>query len=75
MDVLFICSKLKFNPIELDESELKKLPKKLFIAYTIQFQDFVPELKSKLKKTEISVVKTQQVLGCSQVNTKYPILL
>jgi 2-(3-amino-3-carboxypropyl)histidine synthase len=75
MDVLFICSKLKFNPIELDESELKKLPKKLFIAYTIQFQDFVPELKSKLKKTGISVVETQQVLGCSQVNTKYPILL
>jgi len=75
MKVLYIESKLKGTEFELDSKEIKKLPKKLFLAYSIQYQDLAKSVKEQLVSNNITVSKFQQVLGCSKVNTKLPLLL
>lgn len=75
MKVLYIKSKQKNLISGLSKSELKKLPKKLFLAYSIQYIDLAKKIKKQLQDSKIKVDKFQQVLGCSQVNTKLPILL
>jgi len=75
MKVLYIESKLKnLNP-HLSKEELAKLPKKLFLAYSIQYKDLAIEIKKQLEENKIKVTSMQQVLGCSKVKTKEPILL
>jgi len=75
MKVLFLEAKLKNLDIKLPKSELSKLPKKLFLAYSIQFKPIIPEIKKQLESSGIKIEKTQQVLGCSKINTKSPLLL
>ena len=76
MKVLYIDSKLKdlerFNPAE---SEIQKLPKKLFLAYSLQYKSAAEAIKKRLEENKIKVSNFQQVLGCSKINTKDPILL
>ncbi|MBT4135822.1 hypothetical protein HOD75_04795 [archaeon] len=75
MKILYIESKSRKADIKISKSEIKKLPKKIFLAYTVQFKDFTLQFKKQLKENKIQVEKTQQVLGCSKINTKSPILL
>jgi len=75
MKVLYVESKQKNLKTGLSKTEIKKLPKKLFLAYSIQYKDLAKLIKKQLEKNKINVSKSQQVLGCSRVNTKLPILL
>lgn len=75
MKVLYIEAKQKNLKDSVLESEIKKLPRKLFLAYTIQYKDLAIKIKKQLLKNKIKIEKFQQVLGCSKVNTKLPILL
>jgi|TARA_B100001971_G_scaffold186587_1_gene186645 2-(3-amino-3-carboxypropyl)histidine synthase len=75
MKILYIESKQKNLKAELSKSEIVKLPKKIFLAYSIQYKDLSYNIAKQLKKSKIKIEKTQQVLGCSKVNTKLPILL
>lgn len=75
MKVLYIESRLKDMNLVLPEEEIKKLPKKLFLAYSIQFKDLVPKIKKQLEKSNIVILGTKQVLGCTRLKSKDPILL
>lgn len=75
MKTLFIESKLKNLELNLPIGEIKKLPKKLFLAYSIQYKDLAKSVRLLLESNNIKIVKFQQVLGCSKINTKLPILL
>ena len=71
MKVMFIEAKRKLD-INLENINLKVLPNKLFLAYSIQYKSLAEKLKKKLGKR---VKGFKQVLGCSILKTKYPILL
>jgi len=75
MELLFIEAKQKNLNIELDKKELKKLPKKLFLAYSIQYKETAGKIKKLLEKDNIKTIRFQQVLGCSKIKTKIPVLL
>lgn len=77
MKTLYIESKLKNLELNLPIGEIKKLPKKLFLAYSIQYKDLAESIKLLLKSNNITVTKFQQVLGCSKISNKsnLPILL
>lgn len=75
MKVLYIESKLKNLNLDLSKSEIAKLPKKLFLAYTIQYKDIIQLIKKTLESNKVKVTQIQQVLGCSKINTKDPVLL
>ncbi|MBR9705661.1 2-(3-amino-3-carboxypropyl)histidine synthase [Candidatus Pacearchaeota archaeon] len=74
MKVLYLDTKSK-KKIILSETEIASLPKKLVLAYTIQYKDSVQDIKDLLEKNKIHVVSVSQVLGCTQLNTKHPVLL
>ena len=73
MKLLYIESKLKNQNMALEKSELAKLPKKLFLAYTIQYKDLAKSIKKQLEANNIKIKKFQQVLGCSRINTNFPV--
>jgi len=77
MKILYIPSKQKNLKDNLSKSEIKKLPKKLFLAYSIQYRDLAIIIKDQLTKNKIKIEKFQQVLGCSKINNKnkLPVLL
>ena len=71
MKLLFIESKKKLN-LDLEEIDFSMLPKEVFLAYSIQFKELAEKIKAKLGKR---VKGFSQVLGCSLIKSKYPILL
>lgn len=73
--ILYIESKQKNFDFKLDKNEIKKLPKTLFLAYSLQYKQLADSIKKQLKDSNIKIAKFLQVLGCSNVKTKYPILL
>ena len=75
MKVLYIKSKQKNLESNLSKKEINKLPKKIFLAYSIQYQDLAKLIKKQLETNKIKIEKFQQVLGCSKINTKLPVLL
>lgn len=77
MKVLYIESKLRNLVLDISKEDIKKLPNKLILTYTIQFKDIVELLIDKLEKNKIKVDKVQQVLGCSKISNKenLPILM
>lgn len=72
---LFIPAIKKNLSLKLPKSEIKKLPKKLFLAYSIQYKNLALSIKKQLTTNKIHVKEFQQVLGCSEIKTKLPILL
>ncbi len=74
MKVLYLESKLKNQGLKLEEEQIKKLPKKLFLVYTIQYKEPTEQIKRSLQANNITITGFQQILGCSKVNTKDPIL-
>ena len=75
MKTLFIPAIQKNLDIKLSKSEIAKLPKNLFLAYSIQYKNLAQKIKKQLQNNKIKIEKSQQVLGCSKINTKLPILL
>ena len=75
MKTLYIEAFQKSDLIELDNSEIKKLPKRLFLAYSIQYKKLAESIKKQLIENGIKLERFQQVLGCSVVKTNLPILL
>ncbi len=75
MKTLFIPAKLKNLNINLSKKEISKLPKKLLLLYTIQYQGLAEQIKKQLEADNIIISGPEQVLGCSKINTKLPLLL
>jgi diphthamide biosynthesis enzyme Dph1/Dph2-like protein len=73
--VLYIESKLKDNESSLPDEEIKKLPKNIFLSYSLQYKGFAEKIKKQLSKNNIKITKFQQVLGCSKIKTDDPVLL
>jgi diphthamide biosynthesis enzyme Dph1/Dph2-like protein len=77
MKLLYIEAKQKNLNIKLSRKEIKKLPKKLFLVYSIQYKDLAILYRKELEKNKIKIERFQQVLGCSKLSNKnnLPILL
>lgn len=77
MKVIYIESKLKNLEINVSKKEISKLPKNIFLAYSIQYKDLAFKIRKQLEKNNIKISKFEQVLGCSKLNNKsnLPILL
>jgi len=73
--ILYIPAIQKNLNIKLSKTEINKLPKNLFLAYSIQYKELAQDIKKQLTANKINIEKFQQVLGCSKVSTKLPILL
>jgi len=73
--VLYIESKLKDLEESIPESEIKKLPKAIFLAYSLQYKELAEKIKKQIQANNIKITKFQQVLGCSKINSKEPVLL
>lgn len=77
MKILYIPARQKNLNIKLKKEQMAKLPKKLFLAYSIQYHDLADNIAKQLEKINIKIQKKQQVLGCSKISNKnnLPILL
>jgi len=75
MKVLYI--ETKRNKPEDITLELNRLPKKLFLAYSIQYKKNAEIIKKQLERANFNILGFQQVLGCSKITltTNTPILL
>jgi diphthamide biosynthesis enzyme Dph1/Dph2-like protein len=74
MKVLFVNAESK-KSFKVNNKELGKLPKEIFLAYSIQYKKSAGNIKKKLEKLGKDIRGFKQVLGCSELNTKFPILL
>lgn len=72
--VLFIEARSR-EQLNISKESIKKLPKKIFLAYAIQYKDSAIKIRKQLMRGGIKVSGFMQVLGCSKINTKDPILL
>jgi len=75
MKVLFIEAKQKNLDIDISQREINRLPKKLFLAYCLQYEPLAFRIKKQLLNSKIKVEGFRQVLGCSKINTKLPVFL
>jgi len=80
MKTLFIKAERKIDvDMELNINNLNRdienLPKEIFIAYSIQYKKLAEKIKEKLEKSGKKVRGFKQVLGCSELKSKSPILL
>lgn len=74
MKILFIEAQNKNFP-EIGDNELKKLPERIFLAYSAQYKKLAEKLKKRLGKSGRKVAGIKQVLGCTKIKSKVPILL
>ena len=58
----------------MNEKDIEILPKKLCLAYTIQYKELAFDIKEQLINNNIEVVFIRQVFGCSKIKTKFPVL-
>ena len=73
MKVLFVEARKK--PKSQKITTLKNLPKKIHLLYTIQYKEIAKKIRQQLKKQGHKIVAFQQVLGCSKIKAKAPLLL
>ena len=73
--ILYVEAKQKNRDINLNKTEISKLSKKLFLAYSIQYKPLAEKIKKQLEANKIKIDKFQQVLGCSKIKTNFPVLL
>ena len=74
MKTLFIEAQKKLN-VEVNSINLKTLPEKVFLAYSIQYKKLAEGVRKKLVKLGKKVTGFKQVLGCTKLKSKVPILL
>jgi len=72
--ILYIPAIQKLD-IKLAKTEINKLPKKIFLTYSIQYKKLAENIKKQLQSNKIEIRGFKQVLGCSKINTNLPILL
>ena len=76
MKTLFIESKRKTKEDrEAINIDTVKLPKELFLAYSIQYKETAEKIKKQLSQNGIKIRGFGQVLGCTKLVSNYPILL
>lgn len=75
MKTLFIETRKKNKEADITALLNSSLPKALFICYSIQYKDLAKDISSKLKARGFIIKGLKQVLGCTKLKTKYPILL
>jgi len=75
MKVLYIETQKKNQDAEINGESLKKLPKELFLAYSIQYKSQASEIKKQLESNGFKIAGFSQVLGCTKLKTNFPILL
>lgn len=68
---MFIEAKRKLD-VDINNINFDILPEKIVLAYSIQYKNLAEKIKEKLGGR---IEAYKQVLGCSQLKTKYPILL
>ena len=71
MKVFFVEAKKKVN-LGIEEIDFSVLPDTVFLAYSVQFKDFAEKVRKNLGS---KVKGFEQVLGCSVLKSRYPILL
>ena len=72
MKIMFVEVVKKIDDFNIDKINFNKLPTKIMLAYSVQYKKLAKILKKKLGKR---IVGFKQVLGCSKLKSKYPILL
>jgi len=72
MKTLFIEARQKFN--KQNSINLYNLPKTLHILYSIQFKELAESIKKQLENKH-KILGFEQVLGCSIIKPKAPLLL
>lgn len=74
MKILYIETRSKTKPEEyfIDENFIKRLPKQIFLAYSIQFKGQAETMKKALEKQGIRVIGFRQVLGCTKLRVVPP---
>lgn len=73
LKVIYIEAQLKDIPdINLNTAEL---PNELFIAYSIQYKKIAEKIRGTLEKEGKKISGFQQVLGCTKLKIKEPVLL
>ena len=72
MKILYIEAKSKTKPeaYNIDKSFIEKLPKEVFLSYTIQNKPQAEAMKKALEHYNIAVAGFQQVLGCTKLRVK-----
>jgi diphthamide biosynthesis enzyme Dph1/Dph2-like protein len=76
MKVLFIEARKNFKEkIEKEFKKLESLPQEIQVLYTIQYKELARKIKKYLENKRHKIVAFQQVLGCSKIKPKAPILL
>ncbi len=68
---MFVEAKRKLN-VDVKDIDFSILPQSIYLAYSIQYKKLAELVKERLGK---QVKGFQQVLGCSAIKSKYPILL
>lgn len=71
MKVLFVPAKKKIRDFKIPEN----LPKELFIAYSLQYEDLAKKIRKILEQRNHKIAGFKQVLGCTKLHAKSPILL
>jgi 2-(3-amino-3-carboxypropyl)histidine synthase len=74
LKILYIEAKSNLD-YKLPQKELKKLPKKLLLLYSLQYKTLAQSIKKQLESNKIKIKRFQQVLGCSKINTNLSVLL
>ena len=75
MRVLFIESQRKLDNLDIDSINFSILPDRIFMAYSIQYKRLAETIKEKMIRLGKKVSGVQQVLGCTKLAGKEPILL
>jgi len=75
MKVLFIESIKKLDNLDIESINFDILPDRIFLAYSIQYKRLAEAIKENIIRLGKKVSGIQQVLGCTKLKTKEPILL
>lgn len=74
MKIMFIKAKKKIE-VDLTNINLNLIPDKIFLAYSIQYKELAEKLRKNLRERRKKIVGFKQVLGCSILKSKSPVLL
>lgn len=75
MKIMFVEAKKKLTDFNIDSINFNILPKQIFLAYPVQYKELAEKIKNKLQEKGKKVIGFRQVLGCSRLKSKAPILL
>ena len=67
--------KIPDNEYFIDPNFISRLPKDIFLCYSIQFKGQAEAMKRALERAGVNVKGFQQVLGCTKLKTPYTIVL